>query len=91
MDATEYERRRELTIKFERYDWSGFWRGYRRGLARKFLGEGHGTEAEHREWMEKAEAFNNPSEHNHGLGYRAGYAEKDPQRLFDARKGMIKR
>lgn len=91
MNEETFESYRELARGFEHIDFSGFWRGYRRGLARKYFGDGHGTEAEHRAWLEKAEKFSNPSEKNHGLGYRAGYAEKDAQRLFDARKGMIKR
>jgi hypothetical protein len=89
MVSVKYEVNIKNACRFERIDYSGFWRGYRRGLARRQHGEEHGTDAEHKAWMEKAESHENKSSFCHGLGYRAGFAGKEAAKLYDTRKAII--
>lgn len=91
MENEEYERNIKSAYGFERIDYSGFWCGYRCGLARRYHGDDYGTEPEHLEWMEKANSNKNKSSFNHGLGYRAGFAGKEAAKLYDTRKAIIGR
>lgn len=91
MENVEFELNFKNAIQFERLDYSGFWRGYRRGLARFYYGDGHGPESEHLEWLKKANSHENKSSFNHGLGYRAGFAGKEATKLYDTRKAIIGR
>lgn len=87
----KFERNISAARRFERVDYSGFWRGYRFGLARRHHGEEHGTEEEHAAWMEKVNSHENKSSFNHGLGYRAGFAGKQAAKLYETRKAIIGR
>ncbi len=91
IESEKFEQNIRNARRFERIDYSGFWRGYRYGLARRQHGEEHGTEAEHAEWMKKAESHENKSSFAHGLGYRAGFAGKNAANLYDTRKAIIGR
>lgn len=91
IETEEYERNIKNAFRFELIDYSGFWRGYRRGLARLYHGDGHGPESEHIDWMEKTNSHKNKSIFNHGLGYRAGFAGKEAAKLYDTRKAIIGR
>ena len=91
MNKEDFDKNIKRGSGFERIDYSGFWRGYRRGLCRMHYGEEYGTEEEHRTLMELANDTDNKSRLNHGLGYRAGFAGKAAKPLFENRKGMVKR
>lgn len=89
MNKAEFDKQITDAAQYERVDYSGFWRGYRRGLCR-FYHDEYGTAAEHDKWMDAANA-DNMSHKSHGLGYRAGFAGKKAKTIFDRRKGMMKR
>lgn len=90
MKKEEFDENIKRGSGFERIDYSGFWRGYRKGLCRMFYGDDYGTEDEHKSLMEAANDTDNKSRLNHGLGYRSGFAGKDARPLFNNRKGTVK-
>lgn len=87
MNEHDYKENIARACRYERDDWGGFWRGYRKGLRRAIIGESFGSEEEHELWMEKANS-DIESVKEHGLGYRAGFAKKDAEQLFSVRGAM---
>ena len=50
-----------------------YYRGYMRGLRRKYHGEKFGTDAEHEQWMS---LINDPHRAGMGQGYRDGFSRE---------------
>jgi len=84
MSKDEFAENIKLAELYESRDYSGFWNGYRRGLRRLFY-ENFGTDEEHEVWMESANEKENKSRRDRGLGYRAGYAGKNPVPIMKVR------
>lgn len=85
MDEEQFLEWIELADVYQSADYSGFWDGYKRGLRRHQFGEEYGTEDEHEHLIETANETQNKNLRDRGLGYRAGFAGKDPRPIMKVR------
>jgi len=72
---------RELTTNHE-FEKSAYWAAYMRGLNRHYHGDRFGTDDEHELWSNIPADAPDLTRRARGEGYRAGFAGKDPVKLF---------
>lgn len=85
MDEEQFLEWVDLARVYQSADYSGFWDGYKRGLYRHMFEHKFGTDEEHATWMESANEKKNEYRRDRGLGYRAGFAGKDPRPIMKVR------
>lgn len=85
MDKSSFERQMRRARAMQSIDEksSDFWRGYQRGMRRRFHGESFGTVAEHEQWMA---LVHDDIRRGLGIGYRAGYYYPEMAETFDPKR-----
>lgn len=72
MDKLLFEREMNRAKTMASIENNDYWRGYQRGLRRRYHGERFGTDEEHAKWLSLAQDAD-PARAERGRGYRDGY------------------